>query len=31
MSKAPEYPFEMRPLTAEEGGGLTIVGRGAGG
>jgi antitoxin HicB len=25
MSKAPEYPFEMRPLTAEEGGGWLIT------
>jgi antitoxin HicB len=25
MSKAPEYPFEMRPLAAEEGGGWLIT------
>jgi antitoxin HicB len=25
MSKAPQYPFEMRPLTAEEGGGWLIT------
>ena len=25
MSEAPEYPFEMRPLTAEEGGGWLIT------
>ena len=25
MSEAPEYPFEMRPLSAEEGGGWLIT------
>lgn len=25
MSKAPQYPFEMRPLTVEEGGGWLIT------
>ena len=25
MSKVPEYPFEMRPLAAEEGGGWLIT------
>ena len=25
MSKTPEYPFEMRPLAAEEGGGWLIT------